>query len=414
MKPIHILLIADGRSPITRRWITILNEINVKVSLVSTYRVQVSLPVDEFYYLPVAFSRFIEPKETKETAKTTPVDNKSNWKTGLIRRFRSLFLNLRYSLGPLTLRSTGRKLRKIISQVQPDLVHALRVPFEGMVSQYTPLEFPLITSIWGNDLTLHADRSKSMRKHTTQTMRRINGLMADVQRDIHLAKQWSYDADKPALVVPGAGGIDLNLINKARQPVLDQYHLPWDCPLIINPRGIRAYTQTDVFFSSIPMVLQRFPNAHFICTGMKGEKQAEDWVNRLKIHKNVTLLPAIPQNDLWAIFHKTRISISITEHDGTPNTLLEAMACGSYPIAGDIESIREWITPGINGLLVELNKPQALADAVIRVLNNPQMVPAAAEENKNRIHKKGDVKWVQQQVEQFYRQFLPEPEEPTT
>lgn len=407
MKLIHILLIADGRSPITRRWITILNEINIKVSLVSTYTVQEPLPVDQFFCLPVAFSRFIQPKGTGEPSQTA-ANNKSSWKSGLIRRFRSLFLNLRYSLGPLTLRPAGRKLRKIINQVQPDVVHALRVPFEGMLSQYTPAEYPLITSIWGNDFTLHADRTTAMRKHTTQTMQRLNGLMADVQRDIHLARQWSFDPQKPALVVPGAGGIDLNLINKARQPILDQYHLPWDCPLIINPRGIRAYTQTDVFFSSIPMVLQRFPNAHFICTGMKGEKQAEDWVNRLKIHKNITLLPSIPQKDLWAIFHKTRISISLTEHDGTPNTLLEAMACGSFPIAGDIESLREWITPGVNGLLVELHKPQALADAVIRVLNNPKMIPSAAEENTHRIKQKGEVHWVQQQVELFYRQFIPE------
>lgn len=405
MKPMHILLIADGRSPITRRWISILNNLGSRVSVVSTYAVQDELPVEQVFYLPIAFSQFLQKKEAGGSAKTSST---TNWKTGLIRRFRALFLNARYSFGPLTLRPAGRKLRKIIQQVQPDVVHALRVPFEGMLAKYTPSEIPLITSIWGNDFTLHADQTKPMRKHTMQTMQRINGLMADVQRDIHLAKQWSFDPTKPALVVPGAGGIDLSLIEKARQPILDQYGLPWDCPLIINPRGIRAYTQTDVFFAAIPMVLQRYPNAHFICTGMAGEKQALDWVQRLKIHKNTTLLPAISQSDLWAIFHKTRISISLTEHDGTPNTLLEAMACGSYPIAGDIESIREWITPGVNGLLVELHKPQALADAVIRVLNNPQMIPAAAAENKFRIQQKGEVSWVREQLEQFYTQFLPE------
>ncbi len=403
MKPIHILLIADGRSPITRRWVTILKEMGIRVSLVSTYTVQEPLPVEHFFYLPLAFSQFIQKKEGGEAVQSTP--RKTNWKTSLIRRFRSLFLNARYSLGPLTLPASGRKLRKIIQQTQPDVVHALRVPYEGMLAQYTPSEIPLITSIWGNDLTLHADQSNAMRKHTLQTMRRTNGLLADVQRDIDLAQQWSFNTDKPALVVPGAGGIDLTLIDKAQHPVLDQYHLPWDCPLIINPRGIRAYTQTDVFFSSIPMVLQRFPNAHFICTGMAGEKQALDWVTRLKIQNNVTLLPAIPQNDLRALFHKTRISISLTEHDGTPNTLLEAMACGSYPIAGDIESIREWITPGVNGMLVELHKPQALADAVIRVLNNPQRLPSAAQENRHRIQQKGETAWVKQQLEQFYTGF---------
>ena len=33
-------------------------------------------------------------------------------------------------------------------------------------------------------------------------------------------------------------------------------------------------------------------------------------------------------------------------HDGTPNTLLEGMACGCLPVAGDLDSIREWLKPG--------------------------------------------------------------------
>ena len=36
-----------------------------------------------------------------------------------------------------------------------------------------------------------------------------------------------------------------------------------------------------------------------------------------------------------------------------PEAILEAMALGCFPIAGDIESVREWITPGVNGILVD-------------------------------------------------------------
>jgi hypothetical protein len=34
-------------------------------------------------------------------------------------------------LGPLTLGRPARRLRSFIDQIQPDLVHAMRIPFEG-------------------------------------------------------------------------------------------------------------------------------------------------------------------------------------------------------------------------------------------------------------------------------------------
>lgn len=408
MRPYHIVLIADGRSPITHRWIAILNQLNIRITLVSTYPTNTSLPVEAVYTVPVAFSQFLQKKESNTGSNQAA---KTNWKTGLIRRFRSLFLAGRYRFGPITLPLSGRKLKKIIREVNPDLVHALRVPFEGMLAQFTPPEYPLVVSIWGNDFTLHAGKTKSMRKNTVNTMNRTNGLMADVQRDINLSRQWGYERQKPSLVVPGAGGIDLSLITNAKQPLPEGYDLPINRPLIINPRGIRAYTQTDIFFQAIPLVLQRIPDAHFICTGMAGEKQALDWVHTLKIEKNITLLPSIPQKDLWSILHHCQISVSLTLHDGTPNTLLEAMACGSYPIAGDIESIREWITPGVNGLLVDPHTPQSLAEAIVSTLNHPERFPAAAAENIRRIRQKGEVSWVLEQLDRFYRQFLPVPNE---
>ena len=109
----------------------------------------------------------------------------------IIRRFRSLFLSARYFLGPVTLPFYGRQLERVIDRVKPDLVHALRVPFEGMLAAYTPVSVPLVASIWGNDLTLHAPHSRAMGQFTRQTLQRADGLHTDAQRDLRLA----YDVD---------------------------------------------------------------------------------------------------------------------------------------------------------------------------------------------------------------------------
>jgi hypothetical protein len=400
----HILLIADGRSPITRRWIEALYKLNFKVSLVSTYPMPFDLAVDQTYVLPIAFSQFGKGGSTSPDKMDT--SNKKSLMKRLVQQYRPFAMKMRYNLGPSTIPTYGKVLKVIIAETQPDIVHALRIPFEGMLARYTPEDVPLLVSIWGNDFTLHANANEKMAVLTQEVMRRADGVVADTYRDINLAHFWGLEPEKPTLVVPGGGGISLGEIELARTVkfIPEKFTLP--APVIVNPRGIRAYAQTAVFFQAIPMVLRRFPDAKVYCPAMQGKIEAENWVQRLGLQDSVTLLPELSQKELWSLFHQSDISVSLTTHDGTPNTLLEAMACGCAPIAGDIESLREWITPGVNGLLVELNKPQALADAITSIIQNPGFKARAAKENYERIKSRAEISCVLEQLDAFYLRYL--------
>ena len=85
------------------------------------------------------------------------------------------------------------------------------------------------------------------------------------------------------------------------------------------------------------------------------------------------------------VFRAAQVLVSPSTHDGTPNSLLEGMACGCFPVAGDLDSIREWITPNVNGLLVDAGDPSALAAAILRGLNEPALRKQAAAENASII-----------------------------
>ena len=393
MKQVHILLIADGRSPTTSRWIDSLNQQGYRVTLVSTYPLVNNLAAEKTYILPVAFSQAGKPSETKNGQNK---NRKKTWKQILIQNFRPTVLKIRYLLGPLTLPYFGRRLRNIIANTQPDLVHALRIPYEGMLAVYTPAKIPVLVSVWGNDFTLHANANKKMASLTRSAMQRADGLIADTHRDIRLSHQWGFNPQKPTLVVPGGGGIHFDEIAASRETISTKFNISETGPIIVNPRGIRAYAQTDIFFQAIPLVLKQIPQAKFYCPAMEGKTEAINWVHRLDISQNVILLPVLSQMELWQLFHQAEITVSLTLHDGTPNTLLEAMACDCFPIAGDIEALREWITPGINGLLVEPTSPQALADAIITATNNPDLRKRAALENQIRVHEKADFNNTQQ------------------
>jgi glycosyltransferase involved in cell wall biosynthesis len=269
-------------------------------------------------------------------------------------------------------------------------------------------EIPLIITVWGNDLTLHAPASPLMSSWTRRALRRANGLLADAARDLRLARHWGFQGDRPAQVVPGSGGVDLEELARVRANHIDTFAnvLPAGVPLVVNPRGLRpAYVRNDVFFQAIPLVLRHRQEVQFVCTSMEGQAQAVGWVKRLGLASNVRLLPYLPQAQLWELFQRAEVSASISIHDGTPNTLLESMACGCFPVVGDLETLREWITPGVNGLLVEPGKPQALAEALLLSLEQPGLRARAAGINLALVRERAEVGVVRRKLGEFYRLF---------
>lgn len=377
-----ILYVVDARSPIALNWIRHFAQRD-EVHIASTFQCSLDFPVKSLEITPVAFSSAKKRTQRPGTASA---------------RTLGLRTAIRHWFGPLTIRRAAQRLREYIQRVQPDLVHAMRIPYEGMMSADAYTGAPLIVSIWGNDFTLHAPSTAMMSHYTRWTMKVADALHSDCQRDVRLAREWGLSVDKPYLVAPGNGGIRSDVFHPAEKPVEE--------PVIINPRGFRPYVRNDAFFKAIPLVLAKHPNARFLCTSMAGEKQAEQWIRELEIGHAVELLAPVPHFEMADVFRRAQIVVSPSIHDGTPNTLLEGMACGCFPAAGDLESIREWITPNENGLLFDSNDPHSIAEALIHALENKNLREQAAGLNREIIASRAEYTSNMQRAEAFYEKVV--------
>jgi glycosyltransferase involved in cell wall biosynthesis len=139
---------------------------------------------------------------------------------------------------------------------------------------------------------------------------------------------------------------------------------------------------------------------------MAGEAQAQRWIEALGIADAVELLPQQTRPQMAELFRHCQVSVSPSTHDGTPNTLLEAMACGCFPIAGDIESLREWINPGENGLLVDPKDIRALAEAILGALRDTDLRLRALEFNTRLVAKRAEYRRVMGEAENIYFRLL--------
>ena len=254
----RIVFVVDIRSPIARNWIEYFIEREHEVHIISSYPCSPDLmPKASINQFPVAFSQFsrITHNGTTEVANRQSLLTRglASLRTGALS---SLSTSVRFWLAPLELQRHVEKMRDLIKKIAPDIVHAMRIPFEGILAaKATPAEIPLLISVWGNDFTLFARRKLLIADQTIETLKRANALHCDCRRDFYQAtREWGFDAGKPSRILPGAGGIKPSLFH-SREPDISLQtglNISRDMPVIINPRGFRSYVRNDIFFQAIP------------------------------------------------------------------------------------------------------------------------------------------------------------------
>ena len=118
------MFVADGRSPIALNWINYFIKRGDEVILVSTFPCQPIVGLKKLEFIDVAFSG------TKRLSASQASVKSGIW-GGRTLAFRT---GIRQWFGPLTVAKAARRLIDIIRAEKPDLIHAMRLPYEGFVA----------------------------------------------------------------------------------------------------------------------------------------------------------------------------------------------------------------------------------------------------------------------------------------
>lgn len=136
----------------------------------------------------------------------------------------------------------------------------------------------------------------------------------------------------------------------------------------------------EVLARALPLVLERFPQARVLFVGpyqdVLGE---EDYARRVlsliePLREHWTFLGVVPPQDMAVFFHEIEVlalpSLNSTESFGLVQ--VEAMACGTPVVASDLPGVRVPVLHSGAGLIVPPQDSQALAQALIAILESPQ------------------------------------------
>jgi glycosyltransferase involved in cell wall biosynthesis len=405
-----ICFIADARSPIAENWIQYFVARGHDINIISTYPCTgARYPTASIHVVSSKVNRRVQPNHSNKASGVVPA-----WiakiRTG---RLANLAFALQHQLECLTISDRTKVIQRLLKQMQPDLVHAMRLPFEGIMAAQSDPQAPLLVSIWGNDLTLFARRFGWINRESHLALRAVDAVHCDCERDLKLAGQIGFDLQKPSIVLPGGGGIQLDMFAgyvTEDVTIRRRFNIGEYAPLVCNPRGFRAYVRSDTFFRCVSLTAQKRPDIVFAAVGMRNHPVAERWVAKLGLQQSVRLLPTLSRDEMAMLLRTSDVMVSPSEHDGTPNTLLESMAAGAFPVVGDIESVREWITDGINGSLRSPTDPDQFAEAILSVIDDTALRYSAAEINLGLIEERAEYTSCMKKAEDFYLRLIRKPE----
>jgi len=177
--------------------------------------------------------------------------------------------------------------------------------------------------------------------------------------------------------------------------------------VIVSNRFLLPLYNVECLIRAVPYVVSRCDKVLFLVAS-DGERKAalESMVSQMNLLPWVRFLGSIPHRQMPALLKSSHIYVSTSLSDGTSVSLLEAMACGLFPVVTDIPANREWIKDGRNGFLVPTDDELALADRLNMALKDKALRQKAKGINTKLVREKASWQRVSQNLMEIYGRLV--------
>lgn len=295
-----------------------------------------------------------------------------------INFFPNIFL--RNSFNPLWGLLAIIKIQKTVKDFKPDIVslHSSAAGFWGRLAIRNKVPTIFTAHGWGFTEGVSKVKAMIIRSAEKIVASFCKKIICVSDNDAQLAKKYKIIDLKDLLVIHN--GTDLSLKNKlpnlqifsSREGII---------PVVVNGSRLshpKKPEQVLEVFSKLPDYLKE--KAEMFIIG-EGEKRIllEKNIKNSNLEERVHLLGALPLGEYLSFLkylrekYSSRIFVLISEYEGFPRGILEAMDFGFAIIASDVGGIREVVTKDV-GFLIKRNDLVEL-DRVLRVfLENPMQI----------------------------------------
>jgi glycosyltransferase involved in cell wall biosynthesis len=179
-------------------------------------------------------------------------------------------------------------------------------------------------------------------------------------------KYWESRTRKNAkrYIIPNALPLD-EIANAARADATDE---PTERgPLLLNAGRFESQKNFDAFIRAIHLVRLERPVRALCCGEGSLRGTFERLIGELGLTEHASLAGYTP--NLWGLMKRADVFVSTSWFEGSPNVVLEAMACGCPLVVSDIPTHREILNEATTAF-VDPHSPRQIADTIVAVLND--------------------------------------------
>jgi L-malate glycosyltransferase len=191
----------------------------------------------------------------------------------------------------------------------------------------------------------------------------------------------------------------------ARQEGRSRYNLPPEA-LIVGGVGRLHYQKNfSLFLEVAAEVCAREPRAFFVIAGEGPERAAlEEKSRRLGLASRVRFLGFV--KDMPELYQCLDLLLLTSHFEGTPLTVLEAMAMGVPVVASRVDGVTEVLEDGRDGLQVPPGRRDLFVEAVCRVLADPVLRQGLARAGQEKARRQFSAEAMVRRVEDLYLRYL--------
>ena len=270
---------------------------------------------------------------------------------------------LNYMLIPFLIMAELWNLMKFSIRLKPDLIHAHWLIPQGFISylNYKLLKIPYIITVHGSD-AVKLERLSFLKKLSLSKAKKITAVSDELKRII-LNK---IDSRLNIEVIPM--GVDTRIFKPRakKRSILEKYNINY--PFLLFVGRIAPEKGIEYLIEAMPTILKQYSETKLLIIGSGNHrKQLEDLSNKKRLQESVIFVDPISNKELPAYYATADVFVSPSLSEGSPVTYIEALACGTSIVVGDLPVSREMAGEG-RGKVVKQNDPDSIAQNILILL----------------------------------------------
>jgi glycosyltransferase involved in cell wall biosynthesis len=295
-------------------------------------------------------------------------------------------------------------VHQTVRELRPDVLHAHQVATAGWLGAAAGYH-PFLVTAWGSDLIVGARRSRVQRLLAQCVLRRADYVTC-VSQDLADAAR-GLGADPLRLEV-APWGVDVAVYHPAEDRESLRLRLGLGPgPLVLSVRSVKpVYNPLDIA-QAIPLVLDRHPQARFVFRSHNSDSvllaEVQALVRANGADTAVRFVGDLPgEQEIADLYRAADVAVSVPSSDGTPSSVLEALACGAVPVVSDLPSLHEWVDHEKQALVVPVHDVPALGASISRLLADADLRRTMAAWGAEMVRERADSRIWMRRNEEIY------------